>query len=384
MSKNFFVFFIKVGLIVAAFTLLVSLSVKSQPGIFLNSSISPGNNIPSDSPVRLINSNADKLFAFGSKDAGKIKNSGAIKTLSIKIVESQSFNVLHNQDLTWLAVCQNMGHTASIEPQTLLDNTDFFSSTDILIITSGVVEMPNNRRDIIQQYAEQGGPVYFQSEYDKNLTANQAFQTIVNNLGGSFSWGIMFTGELTPMNVSGVLSSIPNSIPTLSYFWYGSVGTGDGTCEPFLEYQDNYFGFIFTPPNNNYGSIISISDQDWAIQAEEKMLLMENIITYLSSLVTGVGEVAASSGKSAQLHQNYPNPFNNATEINYFLPEPGNVSLKIVDILGSEVQTVVAESQPAGEYSITCNLDRMPEGIYFCTLQVNSAAVSSIKMMLRK
>ena len=90
------------------------------------------------------------------------------------------------------------------------------------------------------------------------------------------------------MNVTGVLASIPNNVPTLSYFWYGSVGLADNTFEPFLEFDGNHFGFIFTPPNNDHGSMISISDQDWAIQSDEKMLLMENIINYLSSTVTGI------------------------------------------------------------------------------------------------
>ena len=139
----------------------------------------------SDSPPRLINETSK--YDSDNDVLKYIADSKNVKSLSIKIVESQSFNVLHDMDLTWLAVCQNMGHNASIEQQNILDNTDFFNTTDILIISSGVVEMPDNRRDIIQQYVEQGGPVYFQSEYDKNLTANQAFQTIVNNLNGVFS-----------------------------------------------------------------------------------------------------------------------------------------------------------------------------------------------------
>jgi hypothetical protein len=60
---------------------------------------------------------------------------------NITIIESQSFNFGHDMDLKWQTTASSMGHTASILPQTTLDNNSFFGSTDVLIISSGVITL---------------------------------------------------------------------------------------------------------------------------------------------------------------------------------------------------------------------------------------------------
>ena len=87
--------------------------------------------------------------------------------------------------------------------------------------------------------------------------------------------------------------------------------------------------------------------------------------------------------KFFNLAQNYPNPFNPTTEINYQLPEAGYVSLKIYDILGREVTTLVNEYKTEGSYDITFNASGFRSGIYICRLKVNDFE-SSKKMILIK
>ena len=79
-----------------------------------------------------------------------------------------------------------MGYNAAIYPQTTLDNTDFFSGTDILLISSGVIDIPGNRQQVIQQWVQQGGSLYLQCEYQSSYNSNQTFQGIVTNLEGTF------------------------------------------------------------------------------------------------------------------------------------------------------------------------------------------------------
>jgi len=75
-----------------------------------------------------------------------------------------------------------------------------------------------------------------------------------------------------------------------------------------------------------------------------------------------------------ELFQNYPNPFNPSTVIRYQIPEPVTVTLKVFDMLGNEVATVVKENQPAGNYSITFDGSNLTSGVYFYKLQAGKFA----------
>ncbi len=72
--------------------------------------------------------------------------------------------------------------------------------------------------------------------------------------------------------------------------------------------------------------------------------------------------------KSYNLSQNYPNPFNPSTVINYQLPQAGKVTLKIYDILGNEIITLVDENKDAGSYSVTFEASNLASGIYIYEL----------------
>lgn len=83
------------------------------------------------------------------------------------------------------------------------------------------------------------------------------------------------------------------------------------------------------------------------------------------------------------LSQNYPNPFNPSTSINFDIPEVGNVSLKLFDLSGKEVGTIINEVKTAGYYTVNYNASSLPSGMYFYTLQSNNFSATK-KMMLIK
>jgi len=87
--------------------------------------------------------------------------------------------------------------------------------------------------------------------------------------------------------------------------------------------------------------------------------------------------------KTFALEQNYPNPFNPATTISYQLPTEGQVSLKVYDMLGNEVATLVNEMKTAGEYQVDFNAAALSSGIYFYRLQAGNF-VETKRMMLMK
>lgn len=220
--------------------------------------------------------------------------------LNIRIIESQSAG--HTMDQNWLNVVTSMGHTGSIHPQNFLDNNAFFATSDVLIISSGVIALTPLRVNTIQQFMQSGKPVYLQTEYDCNYTSNQAFAQIVNNLGGTFNWVTTMAGTLAPMNVLGTFANTNLPVSPLGYYWYSCYGNPGCDVFPFLSFNNQYHGFFFCPSNPNYGSIITTSDQDW-VQSSTSLALMQNIITHLisPSLCASINPVQVSLGNDTTI-----------------------------------------------------------------------------------
>jgi len=95
--------------------------------------------------------------------------------------------------------------------------------------------------------------------------------------------------------------------------------------------------------------------------------------TYLS-----VNENELPDGFS--LSQNYPNPFNPVSRIRYSLPHNSPVQLKVYDILGKEIKTIVNEEQDAGSYEVEFDGSKLSSGIYF--YRINAGEYTSVKKML--
>ena len=87
--------------------------------------------------------------------------------------------------------------------------------------------------------------------------------------------------------------------------------------------------------------------------------------------------------QSFELGQNYPNPFNPTTIISFSLPEPGNVSLKVYNVLGQEVETLVSGYRDAGIHTVDFDASRMASGVYFYRITTDNFSESR-KMMLLK
>jgi hypothetical protein len=83
------------------------------------------------------------------------------------------------------------------------------------------------------------------------------------------------------------------------------------------------------------------------------------------------------------LLQNYPNPFNPSTRIHYAIPAAGLVTLKVFNVLGQEVATLVNEVQGVGSYSASFRVENIPSGVYFYTLRAGEFT-STKKMMVLK
>lgn len=87
-----------------------------------------------------------------------------------------------------------------------------------------------------------------------------------------------------------------------------------------------------------------------------------------------------TTADSFRLFDNYPNPFNPSTVIKYHLPEVNFVSLKIYDVLGNEVKTLVNDKQSKGNYSVSFDGSDLPSGIYFYKLKTDN--FTEVKKMI--
>jgi hypothetical protein len=203
---------------------------------------------------------------------------------NITIIESQSFNFGHDMDLKWQTTASSMGHTASILPQTTLDNNSFFGSTDVLIISSGVITLSAARVSTILLFLQSGKPVFLQSEYLASYSTNQAFASMITSMGGTFSWTTPFSGDLNPMTVLGTIATTPNVSGPIPYYWYSVAGSGDVNTIPFLQYGGAYHGFVYHPTNPGYGKLMTTTDQDW-IRTSVNVPLMENMLFHLLSSI---------------------------------------------------------------------------------------------------
>ena len=79
------------------------------------------------------------------------------------------------------------------------------------------------------------------------------------------------------------------------------------------------------------------------------------------------------------LSQNYPNPFNPTTMINYSVAKESNVTIKIYDVMGREVETLVNENKEPGNYEVNFNAQNLASGIYF--YKMNAGDFTSIKKL---
>jgi hypothetical protein len=91
-----------------------------------------------------------------------------------------------------------------------------------------------------------------------------------------------------------------------------------------------------------------------------------------SQLITGINDNRPAVPDGYLLEQNYPNPFNPTTTISYQIPQSSFVSLRVYNILGNEVSTLVNEQQAAGKHSLMFIANNLASGVYFYKLQSGS------------
>ncbi|MBN1482460.1 T9SS type A sorting domain-containing protein [candidate division KSB1 bacterium] len=119
------------------------------------------------------------------------------------------------------------------------------------------------------------------------------------------------------------------------------------------------------------------------INEDPEGLMQMAELELLGKLASAVEDKAPIQPTSFALEQNYPNPFNPTTTISYAIQKTGNVELKVYDLLGQEVATLVNNVQNPGNYSVTFDANDLSSGVYIYTLK-SAGSIMSHKMILMK
>jgi hypothetical protein len=131
------------------------------------------------------------------------------------------------------------------------------------------------------------------------------------------------------------------------------------------------------------------SDSGYILTGQINLLGNNDAITikidsaFNSPLITTIHNINSTVSKEFKIFQNYPNPFNPVTKINYSIEKQGLAILKVYDILGREIRTLVNEVKTAGNYLIEFNGSELPSGVYFYRIQAGNF-IQVKKMILIK
>ncbi len=140
------------------------------------------------------------------------------------------------------------------------------------------------------------------------------------------------------------------------------------------------------------GSIegLPLGDLNWfpdkkAIWQQHQAEITQHILSENESQmsITAVKQDNNQTPTSFSLSQNYPNPFNPSTEIKYSIPNSGFVTLKVYNMLGQEVASLVNQEQKSGNYTVNFNASQLASGVYMYKLQSGNFSLTK-KMMLLK
>ncbi|MBK9096678.1 MAG: T9SS type A sorting domain-containing protein [bacterium] len=173
---------------------------------------------------------------------------------------------------------------------------------------------------------------------------------------------------------------IGNQIQQLEQIWNGSVWVND--VKKDYTYIWNYFESCNAELWN--GSIWEPGDTPIIINNPDGFkiaIICQSIHIYYT--IVNVESTNSNIPNDFSLSQNYPNPFNPVTKIKYNIPNQSFVMIKIYDVLGNEIETLVNEEKPAGEYEVEFDGSSLSSGIYFYTLRVSDKFLSG-KMILQK
>jgi len=160
-------------------------------------------------------------------------------------------------------------------------------------------------------------------------------------------------------------------------FYCQHLGTSITTCYIYLA---RGFGTYYMTNSYNYSHGTSVTSQYYYNLKGAKI---NGVVYGDTNMPVKIININNKVPSSYSLSQNYPNPFNPTTNIKYQIKENAIVTLKIYDILGKEIETLVNEKQSPGTYEVNWNANAFPSGVFFYRLEAGDYSETR-KMILIK
>ncbi len=248
------------------------------------------------------------------------------------------------------------------------------------------------------------GNVYLLCSVDRNSAPDPLDVMFVRSTDGGVSWSSPIKINDDPSTTAyqwfGTMSVAPNGrIDVIwldtrddpggynSALYYSNSKDGGATWslnERLSDYFDPHVGWPQQQKMGDYFDMVSDSNGAylaWAATFNGEQDIYYSYITDTTSIVNVYSESTIIN--SFSLSQNYPNPFNPSTTINYQIPELSFVTIKVYDVLGNEVDALVNEQKPAGEYEVELNASELVSGVYFYKLQAGDFVEAKKMVLLR-
>jgi uncharacterized delta-60 repeat protein len=226
------------------------------------------------------------------------------------------------------------------------------------------------------------------------------YLTIKYNADGNEQWAVRYIGE------NGI--DLPRSVAVDPMGNVLVTGTSIGPIGSFDGYSD-YATVMYSPDGNQvwsarYNGPGNRNDEATALAVDSKghvivlgrstfsirgsgfytsNIVVNTTIKYLPSGPLSVKALPTAMVPVARLEQNYPNPFNPATTFRFSLSRPSFITLRIYNLLGEEVETLVSGHKLAGEYEIRWNSKEAPAGIYYYELRAGTYTERKRFVLLR-
>lgn len=248
---------------------------------------------------------------------------------------------------------------------------------------------------------------------------DRASSLAVDNLGNVFVTGKSYGGSITNYDYTTIkYNSLGDSVWVNRY--NGGASDIDGASAVSLDKSGNVYvtgystnistAFDYaTMKYNTDGDlswIINYTNSDFSGSSDEPFAMFVDAsgivyVTGMSALdyaaikyvpiPVSVENSPRNIPNQFALEQNYPNPFNPTTKIKYTIPSVGTslmkflqfVQLKVYDVIGNEVATLVNEEKPAGSYEVTFDASQLSSGIYFYTLKAGSFTETKKMAMMK-